>query len=199
MTRAPVVTALRAVRRGRVEVELDGASWRVVPLEAVLRAGLVVGGQLERGQVREVRREIRRQEALAVALRLLRHRAHTAASLEARLERRGIASGDRHRTLAALGRAGLVDDARFAHGRAAALAERGSGDLMIADDLERHGLSPELVREAIAALQAESERAEGIVEERGLSPKTLQALGQRGFTEASLEPFIAQVGAQAIG
>ena len=196
MAQAPVVTGLRANRRGQVEVELDGALWRVVPLEAVYRAGLAVGGTLERTHAREVRREIRHQEALGVALRSLRHRAHTEASLETRLEQRGIAAGDRQRALAALGRAGLVDDARFAHGRAAVLAERGSGDLMIADDLVRHGVAPALVSEAIAALEAESRRASGIVERRGASPKTLRALVARGFTEASLETVIAQVDGQ---
>ena len=40
---APVVTALRARGRGRVAVELDGAPWRTVPLEAVYAAGLAVG------------------------------------------------------------------------------------------------------------------------------------------------------------
>jgi SOS response regulatory protein OraA/RecX len=199
MAQAPVVTGLRAIRPGQVEVELDCALWRVVPLEAVYRAGLAVGGTLERAHAREVRREIRRQEALDVALRSLRHRAHTEASLEARLEQRGIAAEDSRRALDALGRAGLVDDARFAHGRAAVLAERGSGDVMIAHDLERHGLAPALVSEAIAALQAESERATAIVERRGLSSKTLRALGARGFTEASLETLVAQMDGHAIG
>ena len=40
-------------------------------------------------------------------------------------------------------RAGLVDDQRFAAGRAALLASRGAGDLLIADDLERHGVPAE--------------------------------------------------------
>ena len=38
-----IVSALRAEPRGRVAVELDGASWRVLPAEAVIRAGLAVG------------------------------------------------------------------------------------------------------------------------------------------------------------
>ena len=40
---AMVVTALRELPRGRVEVELDGAPWRVLPVDAVVRAGLGVG------------------------------------------------------------------------------------------------------------------------------------------------------------
>ncbi len=63
--REPVVTALRASGRGRVEIELDGARWRVVPLEAVHRAGLAVGGTLGRASARALRDEMRRQQALA--------------------------------------------------------------------------------------------------------------------------------------
>ena len=37
------VTALRAGRRARVAVEVDGAPWRTFPLAVVTRAGLVVG------------------------------------------------------------------------------------------------------------------------------------------------------------
>ena len=87
----PVVTALRARGPGRVAVELDGAPWRVVPLEAVYGAGLAVGGTLDRPTARTLGRELRRLGAQAVALRALRARDHTAASLEQRLAARGTA------------------------------------------------------------------------------------------------------------
>ena len=65
----PRVTALRRDRHGHVAVELDGAYWRTLPLDAVLRAGLAVGTELDRPRARTVRRELRRAAALAAAAR----------------------------------------------------------------------------------------------------------------------------------
>ncbi|MGZ4354554.1 MAG: hypothetical protein ACXVZ4_13515, partial [Gaiellaceae bacterium] len=81
----PVVTALRERPRGRVEVELDGAPWRLVPADAVVRAGLRVGGRLDRETARTLGRELRRAQALGVAVQALRYRDHSRRSLEQRL------------------------------------------------------------------------------------------------------------------
>ena len=54
----PTVTALRDDRRGRVAVELDGAPWRVLPLDVVARAGIAVRvGPIvsSRSEVREMK------------------------------------------------------------------------------------------------------------------------------------------------
>ncbi len=195
----PVVTALRACRSGRVEVDLDGAHWRVVPAEAVHRAGLAVGVQLDRPRARMLGRELRRLRALELALRALERRDHTTAELEQRLSQRGVAPVDRERTIAVLDNAGLVSDARFAADRAGQLAGRGSGDLLIADDLERRGVAPDVVRAVLEALEPEAERAARIVAARGVSLRTLRALGGKGFSEAALEPFIAHLDDGALG
>src|SRR6476659_5532965 len=195
----PVVTALRARGPGRVAVELDGAPWRVMPLEAVYGAGLAIGGNLDRPTARLLGRELRRLGAQATALRALRARDHTAASLEQRLAARGTSAAVRRDTVEAAQRAGLVDDRRFALQRAEQLAARGSGDLLIGDDLERQGVPPELVRLAIAALEPEANRAGTIVEARGSSPKTARYLASRGFSEAALEAIIANLAADTIG
>ena len=195
----PTVTALRPLGRGRVDIELDGVRWRAVSVEAVHRAGLSVGVTLERRRARELRRELRRQESLAVAVRALRVRDHTTASLEARLEQRGIAVAQRASTLETLARAGVVDDERFANTRAAGLATRGCGDLLIAADLELRGIPSSLICEAIAGIEAESARAERLVDARGLTAKTLRTLAAKGFSEGSLEVFVAQVESGAIG
>ena len=88
-----VVTALRERPRGRVEVELDGAPWRLVPAAAVVGAGLVVGRALDREAARTLGRELRRLEALGVAVRALRHRDLSRRRLEERLTRRGLRAG----------------------------------------------------------------------------------------------------------
>ncbi|MGZ8687582.1 MAG: regulatory protein RecX [Gaiellaceae bacterium] len=192
-----MVTALHARGGGRVEIELDGARWRVVPLEAVHRAGLSVGGTIGRTRARALRAEIRRQQALDAAVGTLRRREHTASSLEERLERRGVAPADRRRAVATLTRAGLVDDERYAHARAALLAERGCGNLLIADDLERHGVAASLANAAIEALEQEASRAASLVTRHGLTPATLRRLAARGFDESSLESFVAEMGGGA--
>ena len=195
----PVVTALRARGPERVAIELDGVPWRVVPLEAVYGAGLVVGAPLDRTRARALGRELRRLGAQAVARRALRARDHTAASLEQRLAARGTPAGVRRDTVEAAQRAGLVDDRRFAMQRAEQLASRGSGDLLIRDDLERQGVPPELARLAIDALEPEVARADTIVAARGVSPKTARYLASRGFSEVALESIVANLAADGLG
>lgn len=196
---APVVTALRTRGPSRVAVELDGRPWRIVPLEGVYAAGLAVGRPLDRSSARALGRELRRLEARSVALRALRARDHTAASLEQRLLERGTAPAVRHETMEAVQRAGLVDDRRFAHERAVLLAARGSGDLLIEDDLERHGVPGDLVRAAVDALEPETVRAATIVATRGTSPRTARYLAGKGFSEATLESIIADLATDALG
>jgi len=195
----PVVTALRAREPGRVAVDLDGRPWRVVPLEAVYAAGLAVGGALDRASARALRRELRRLEAQGEALRALRARDHTAASLDQRLADHGTARVLRRETLEAVQRAGLLDDQRFAATRAALLAHRGAGDLLIADDLERQGVPADTARIAIGGLAQESARAAALIEARGRSPKTARFLAAKGFSEASLEALVADLAAEAVG
>ena len=191
---APVVTALRARGQGRVAVELDGGPWRVVPLEAVLVAGLVVGDELDRPRARTLGRALRRLEARDAAVRALSSRDHTRASLEARLAERGTAVALRRDTVEAAERAGLVDDARFASGRAALLSARCAGDALIADDLSRHGVPEEAIRVAIHGLEPEAARAAAVVAARGMSPRTLRFLAGKGFSEETLEPLVADLG-----
>jgi SOS response regulatory protein OraA/RecX len=195
----PVVTALRARGRGRVAVELDQVPWRVVPLEAVVVAGLSVGSDLDRNTARALARELRRLAARDAALRALRARDHTSASLERRLEARGTSPALRRETVAAAERAGLVDDERFAFGRAAVLAGRGAGDLLIADDLERQGVPSDAARRAIDGLEAEAERAGRLVAARGSSVRTLRFLGSKGFSEETLAGLVADLVPDGLG
>jgi regulatory protein len=180
------ITALRAKGQSRVAVELDGEPWRTVPAEVVVRAALAVGRTLDRPALRLIRRELRRSEAITAAARVLRTRDLSSTRLEQRLERANVAPAARVESLAALERAGLVDDARFARTRAAALAERGYGDAAIRLDLERQGIDVELRDEAIAALEPELLRARAVVARRGQGPRTARFLAGKGFAEDSV-------------
>jgi SOS response regulatory protein OraA/RecX len=182
----PTVTALRDDRRGRVAVELDGAAWRTVPVDVVVRAGLTEGCALDRPALRLFRRELRRAEALAVAGRALRHRGMSSRRLAERLER-AVDPAAAKESLAALAGAGLVDDGRFARTRAEGLAGRGYGDAAIRHDLERQGVDLELAEAALSELEPELDRARRLVERRGPGIKTARYLATKGFGEEALE------------
>ena len=183
----PVVTALRERPRDRVEVELDGVPWRLVPAEALVRSGLSVGRALDREAARTLGRELRRAEALGIALRALRHRDLSRSRLEERLSRRGARAEAQTDALEALERAGLVDDVRVASSRAEALAARGYGDAAIRFALEGEGLAAELVAEALAGLEPEAVRAGKLLDHRGRGPASVRWLASRGFDPGSLE------------
>jgi regulatory protein len=190
-SKRPTVTGLREARRGQVAVELDGESWRVLPVQAVAEAGLRVGCVLDRERARALTRGRRRAAALAVAGSALRRRALSEQELDARLERRGVAAGDRDEARRTLADAGYLDDTRFARSRASALAERGSGDALIRDDLEQRGIATEIVEEALMALAPESERLQAELHRRGAGPSTLRRLATRGFAPELLEDLAA--------
>ena len=183
----PTVTALREDRRGRVAVELDGAAWRTLPVDVVVRVGLGEGRVLDRAALRLLRRELRRAEALAIAGRALRARDLSEQRLAQRLAGASVAPATAAESLRVLAGAGLVDDRRFARGRAVALAERGWGDAAIEHDLERQGVVAELIREALQELPDELQRARELVKRRGSGPKTARFLAGKGFGEEAID------------
>lgn len=183
----PTVTALRENCRGQVAVELDGAPWRVLPVEVVVRSELTEGRALDRAALRVVRRELRRSEALAVAGRALRARDLSRGRLAERLEQRAVSPAAAAESLATLERAGLLDDQRVAQTRARALAERGWGDEAIRHRLRSEALQETVVEDAVAALEPERERARPLIARRGTGPRTARYLAGRGFGEEAVE------------
>ena len=121
-------------------------------------------------------------DAVETALRALRFRDRTAAELDARLEQRGVGEAEREQALETLERIGYVDDERFARDAGGALAERGSGDALIRDDLERRGVAAELVEAALAELEPSASGPRGSSRGAGRSVKTARYLarGVRG-------------------
>ena len=189
----PRVTGLRAQRGGRVLVQVDGADWRVLAADVVVRARLSPGTELDRPRLRVVARERRRADAFAVAGAALRVRDLPARRLEQRLAARGVPAASRAEALAALATAGIVDDDRYARNRALALAGRGAGDAAIRYDLEQQGVAPELVAAAIAELEPERLRAERMLAVRGRSPRTARFLARKGFAEDVVESAAGEV------
>jgi regulatory protein len=194
----PRVTALRPARPGRVLVELDGASWRTIPLDVAARSGLSIGLELDRERLRTLRRELQRAAALDLGVRALSRRDRSERALKTLLERKDVPAKERERTIETLRRHGALDDERFAHDRAAALAERGFGDEAIGFRLEQDGIDAETRALALAALEPEHDRAVRLVARRGATAKTARWLAGRGFTADSVEavvPAVAETGA----
>jgi SOS response regulatory protein OraA/RecX len=199
----PTVTALSRVRPGRVRVELDGEHWRTLPDDVAALAGLREGVQLDRPRARALARELRHAKALDVATRALHARDLTVDRLDERLAQRGVAPAERRQLLDALKRTGAVDDRRFALRRSEILADRGLGDAAIRDDLARRGTPPELVEEALGALEPETVRAAEVAQRLGGGARAARALARKGFREESIEralpEIVAAEGATALG
>ena len=134
-----------------------------------------------------------------LALRALRSRDLSVGELERRLAERGVAPEDAAATVDALVRTGLVDDARLAHRRAAVLAERGEGDALIRHRLCGLRLDAELVEDAIASLEPESDRAMRVAERRGRGPQALRHLARKGFSPESVERVVATRNVRELG
>ncbi|MDX6507548.1 MAG: regulatory protein [Gaiellaceae bacterium] len=133
-----------------------------------------------------------RAEALAVATRALARREHSRCSLQERLLRAGVPSGEADEVVEELQRVGLLDDGRFARERARVLAERGKGDAAIRFDLQRAGIEGAAIEQALESLEAERDRARRVVERRGASPETARLLAGRGFDEDVVAALVAQ-------
>jgi len=192
-----IVTGLRERKRGRVAVELDGRPWRVLPTDAVVRAGLVVGGLLDRSTARELAREIRRARAVAAATRSLAASDRSAQALERRLARAGHSAAAREDAIALLARTGAIDDVRLAESRAEALARRGYGDAAIRADLRRRLIAPEAASSAVAALEPETARLRRMLENESVTPALLRRLAGRGFSRESLDEVASSFALEA--
>jgi SOS response regulatory protein OraA/RecX len=132
-------------------------------------------------------------------LRALRVRDLSVADLEQRLLAKGFDQAERADAVETLRRTGVLDDRRFAESRAVALAGRGAGDALVRHELVRAGLEDDLVDEAIARLEPESERAQRIAERRGFGAKTARYLSGKGFSEDSLSAVVARSGGGELG
>ena len=183
----PIVTGLRERKRSRVAVELDGRPWRVLPTDAVVRAGLAIGRPLDRPRARELGRELRRAKALVAATRSLRAGDRSEHALEQRLAQAGHSVAAREAAIATLARVGAVDDVRLAERRAELLARRGYGDAAIRADLRRRLIAPETAAGAVGALDPEIERLRRMVENESVTPALLRRLSGRGFSRDALD------------
>jgi len=189
----PTLTAVRRARPGRVQLEVDGARWRVVPDEVVLACGLAPGLELDRPTLRALRRELRRVEALETAIRTLARRDVSTRRLRERLAAHGVRTPAAAGAVEALTGAGVLDDARTAARRAHALAGRGWGDLAVAARLEGEGFGRPAVEAAVGELEPESARASVLARSTADPRAAWKLLARRGFAEETIEAVVGTV------
>ena len=187
---SPTLTAVRRARAGRVELEVDGRRWRVVPDEVVLRCGLAAGVELDRPLLRTLRRELQRAEALGLAARTVARRDVSSTRLRQRLLARGVRQDAAEGALGTLTNAGVVDDARAAESRARSLADRGWGNAAVAARLADEGFRGADVQAAVAALRPERERAEALVARTADARRAWAILARRGFGEETVDDVV---------
>jgi SOS response regulatory protein OraA/RecX len=186
----PTLTAVRRARPGRVELEIDGRRWRVVPDAVVLRCGLAAGVALDRPLLRRLRRELRRAEALEAATRTVARRDVSARRVRERLAARGVRPATAESAVATLADAGVLDDRRTARSRARALAERRWGDAAVAARLAEEGFGAGDVQSALAALAPERERAGALATAADDPRSAWRLLARRGFAPETIEDVV---------
>jgi SOS response regulatory protein OraA/RecX len=169
----------------------------VLPAVVVVRAGLAIGRKLDRPKARELGRELRRAKALATATRSLASSDRSQRFLERRLELAGHTAAAREDAIAALGQAGLIDDARMAGNRGELLARRGYGDAGIRADLQRRLIPAEAIADVVAALEPELDRARRMLAGRDVTPALLRRLSGRGFSRETLEEVMTAFAQEA--
>ena len=197
----PVVTALRAARRGGVALHVDDEYTCVVSESLVARWHLFKGRELSEGDVAEIRAASSGERVMGDAYRLLGHRARSREELRRRLLAK---EHDEHAVDEALERLaadGFLDDAAFARSYVADKRRLASwGVERIRRGLRELGVDSMVIDEALGAGSGgdgeegeELDRAIAVLRRRGAPEQPLdaarrrafQALQRRGFSSAT--------------
>lgn len=146
----PEVTRLKKGRRGGcVLVEVDGEFYAEIDADFAEESGLVEGFDLPDEELRAICHDGERALALRRAFNLLAYRSRSAGELRERLvSKHGHSGGVTEDVLSRLGELGYLDDGEFARSVAHQKADK-YGPRRVAADLEKAGLSRELVREVV--------------------------------------------------
>jgi regulatory protein len=195
----PVVTALRATRRGHVAVHVDGTFVCSVSDSFVARWRLYKGRELDDDALTQLRGQASAEQVLADAYRQLGHRTRSREELRRRLLHKGHDDEAVAAALERLAGDGLLDDAEFA--RSYVADKRGLsrwGSLRIRRGLAELGVDQDVIDAALGVAaaaddhDAELERAVAELRRRGAPQPPLdaarrrayQALVRRGFSTA---------------
>ena len=202
----PVVTALRATRRGKVALHVDGDFVCSVSESFVARWRLFRGRELDDDTLAQIRSQAAAEGIAADAYRLLGHRARSRHELRSRLLQKGHEGRDIEVVLDRVAADGLLDDAEFA--RCYVADKRGLsgwGAQRIRRGLVALGVAPEVIDAALGSTsgggeadEAELQRALDFLRRKGAPQPPLEAARRRAFQALQRRGFANDVGYAAL-
>ena len=199
----PVVTALRAARRGGVALHVDDAYVCVVSESLVARWRLFKGRELDESDVTDIRAASSAERVMGDAYSLLGHRARSREELRRRLLAK---EHDEHAVEDALERLaadGFLDDAAFARSYVADKRRLQSwGAERIQRGLRQLGVDPAVIDEVLGAGDGEEgeelDRALALLRRRGAPEQPLEAARRRAFQALQRRGFSSSVAYAAV-
>ena len=201
----PVVTALRAARRGRVAVHVDGEFVCAVSDVLVARWRLHKGRELDAEAVEQLRAQASAEIVLADAYRLLDHRSRSREELRRRLLQKDHAEDAVSAALEVLAAGGFVDDAEFARSYVADKRRlAGWGGERIRRGLVALGVEQALIEGALGLAASgegeddELDRAVALLGRKGAPQPPLDAARRRAYQALRRRGFAADVAYAAI-
>lgn len=199
----PVVTALRATRRGGVALHVDEQYVCVVSESLVARWRLFKGRELTADDVAEIKAASSAERVMGDAYRLLGHRARSTEELRRRLlakEHDDQAVAD---AIARLTADGLLDDVAFARSYVADKRRMdGWGAERIRRGLRELGVGSGVVDEALSEgadeETSELDRALAVLRKRGGPDQPLEAARRRAFQALQRRGFASATAFAAV-
>ncbi len=198
----PVVTALRAARRGGVALHVDEEYVCVVSEALVARWHLFKGRELDVADLGEIRASASAERVMGDAYRLLGHRARSAGELRRRLLDKEHDEGAVDDALRRLAADGLLDDVAFARSYVADKRRLGGwGCERIRRGLRALDVAPSIVEEVLAGEHGdddELDRALAVLRRRGAPDKPAEAERRRAYQALLRRGFASSVAYAAV-
>jgi regulatory protein len=199
----PVVTALRATRRGGVALHVDDEYVCVVSESLVARWRLFKGRELDDADVAQVRAAASAERVMGDAYRLLGHRARSREELRRRLLAKEHDDHIVEDALELLAADGFLDDAAFARSFVADKRRlSGWGEERIRRGLRELGVAAavadEVLQPGAGAEDDELDRALALLRRRGAPEQPLDAARRRAFQTLVRRGFSTAVAYTAI-
>jgi regulatory protein len=194
----PVVTALRATRRGGVALHVDDEYVCVVSESLVARWRLFKGRELGVADVAELRAAASAERVMGDAYRLLGHRARSRDELRRRLLAKEHDEHAVENALERLAADGFLDDAAFARSFVADKRRLGGwGQERIRRGLRELGVAATIADEVLGAGAGseddEFDRALTLLRRRGAPEQPLDASRRRAFQALQRRGFSSSV------
>ena len=201
----PVVTALRATRRGHVAVHVDGSFCCSVSESLVARWRLFRGRELDDDALDQLRHQASGEHVAADAYRLLGHRARSTEELRRRLVQKGHDDQSVAAVVQGLVADGLLDDVVFT--RSYVSDKRGLsgwGSQRIRRGLAELGVAQALIDETLGVAadsdgeDEELDRAVAALRRRGAPQAPLDAARRRAYQALLRRGFAPPVAYAAV-